>query len=382
MPLTIKKYEITAPHPDIELGTNRNPIVYRVFGEPDNAPRDVLFFIYPYGMSSDSPYVQEKLMPALTAMGFLGVVVDYFGSSYKVAGPGRKVSLVPPDGWVEGLVRDLQLPAPTSFGGLMDSIRAKGCTEIPRNRPVKMVAENEYHSFGWIPALDHVQVYGDLCRRYNLKPKHVALFGSSFGGYVATMIAKIMPDSFSFLIENSGFVKVELPSINNDQTNHDHAQTINGVKLHYIEESPWEIFDTNNPNYFGPAHAAIRDVRIAEHFEARPIPVVSYHSRKDEMIPIGGKREMWSIWNELFQMHTNEIDGSDVDGRLFKTTEHGMDASLIGMAEHAFSIAEPTSYAITKNDFERGTVRTLSVPGGAYEVAFNSDYSINARMIK
>lgn len=382
MAVPVTTYEITTPHPDLELGMNRDPIIYKVFGDPTNAPRGILFFISPFGMNSDTPYVEEKLMPALHAMGFLGVNVDYFGCFLKIAGSRKNVSLVPPPGWVEAILQKLQLPPPSSFWDLLGAIRDKGFSEIDPSMPVMQVVENEYQSFGWLPALDHVQVYGDLCSRHGIKPRHVVLYGSSYGGYIAMMIAKMMPDSFSFLIENSGFVTADRQSLNNRQTKISHPLTLNGVKLYSFEESPWELSDARHKNFFSPAHAAIRDLRVAGHFEARPIPVVSYHSREDTIVPIAEKRAMWSVWKDRFHLNAFEIGRADVDGRLFKSLEHGMDASLIGLAEHAFSIADPASYTIERNDFERGTVRTLKVPDGAYEVTFRPDFTVTARIVK
>ena len=38
----------------------------------------------------------------------------------------------------------------------------------------------DYQSFGFLPALDHISVYADICKRFQVKPKKNVFFGQLF----------------------------------------------------------------------------------------------------------------------------------------------------------------------------------------------------------
>src|ERR1700675_2140186 len=58
---------------------------------------------------------------------------------------------------------------------------------------------------GVLPALDGLQVVHRLLGEHGLNRRRTFLLGTSYGGYIAGMMAKFAPATFRMVVDNSGF---------------------------------------------------------------------------------------------------------------------------------------------------------------------------------
>jgi hypothetical protein len=86
--------------------------------------------------------------------------------------------------------------------------------------------------------------------------------------------------------------------------------------------------DETSPNYFGDSHKKIRNLLVEEHRTPSDTFYCIYHSEKDTIAPITLKDKMCEMLSKYNKVFYKRINDSDVDGRIFKNSSHGMDASL------------------------------------------------------
>ena len=80
----------------------------------------------------------------------------------------------------------------------------------PRCKALAIVDTSAYHSFGFLPAVDNLSMVGHILREYPINRKRLIAFGTSYGGYIANLMGKYAPQTFSAIIDNSGFVRTHM----------------------------------------------------------------------------------------------------------------------------------------------------------------------------
>jgi hypothetical protein len=151
---------------------------------------------------------------------------------------------------------------------------------------------------------------------------------------------------------------------------------IGDLRVPVREASPWTFKDAASPYFAGPAVMALRDCTLAEHFVSSKSLVRSYHSVADKLIPIGEKRKFWAALDGKTALRTIAVTPDMLDGRLFKTVEHGMEASLLDMMADAMT-ETPFAGSDADTDFERETERRILSVDRTYRLRFASDLSFD-----
>lgn len=174
------------------------------------------------------------------------------------------------------------------------------------------------------------------------------LVGSSHGGYVANMCAKIAPWCVEAVIDNSSW---NLPVLIYDEKKYDITtfkmlgfgkdldfrkyyrsmhQTEN-FNIFVADYTKWR-FDDITPNYFSRSRYEIRDVSLGLETQSsiKKAIYVGYHSVFDKIAPISFKLDFYSKLKNLgFDSTLHVIDEqSKVDGKFIKDLDHGMSMSL------------------------------------------------------
>ncbi|WP_027937322.1 DUF2920 family protein [Anaeroarcus burkinensis] len=190
----------------------------------------------------------------------------------------------------------------------------------------------QYHSFGFLPALDHLHVLADIMKKYNIDKTNIIAFGTSYGGYISCLMAKYAPHTFSLVIENSGFCVTQLNKIfggDFNGTSGSFSKNINGKRyeIPFVNKAFWS-HDETSPNYFSDSHKRIRSLLIEEHRIPSQTAYCSYHSPADATAPILLKDKMCNILKKYNLVYYKTIAEKDIDGQLFKNMDHGMNASL------------------------------------------------------
>ena len=212
------------------------------------------------------------------------------------------------------------------------------------NASITMVpTKNEYQNFGVMQAMDVLNAVL-YTKKYinNAKFEHlpVIMVGSSHGGYLAHMCAKIAPWLVDAVIDNSSYAIFLWRLIGFgkeiDFTNYFCFGTgtlYQNLYLYFFDKTHWTL-NEKSPYYFIDAREEIRNILNLDHLNVqsgykKPI-YVSYHCTYDnETAPAKDKTELYEALKKLkFDATLHMIkDESEVDGKFIKSLTHGMGMS-------------------------------------------------------
>ena len=203
--------------------------------------------------------------------------------------------------------------------------------------------KNEYQNFGVMQAMDVLNAVL-YTKKYinNAKFEHlpVIMVGSSHGGYLAHMCAKIAPWLVDAVIDNSSYAIFLWRLIGFGKeinfTNYFCFGTdtlYQNLYIYFFDKTYWTL-NEKSPYYFIDAREEIRNVLNLDHLNVqssykKPI-YVSYHCICDkEIAPAKDKIELYEALKKLkFDATLHMIkDGSEVDGKFIKFLGHGMGMS-------------------------------------------------------
>ena len=212
------------------------------------------------------------------------------------------------------------------------------------NASITMVpTKNEYQNFGVMQAMDVLNAVL-YTKKYinNAKFEHlsVIMVGSSHGGYLAHMCAKIAPWLVDAVIDNSSYAIFLWRLIGFgkeiDFTNYfcfGAGILYQNLYLYFFDKTYWTL-NEKSPYYFIDAREEIRNILNLDHLNVqssykKPI-YVSYHCICDkEIAPAKDKIELYEALKKLkFDATLHMIkDESEVDGKFIKSLTHGMGMS-------------------------------------------------------
>lgn len=206
-----------------------------------------------------------------------------------------------------------------------------------------MPIKNEYQNFGLMQALDVLNALLYTKKyinngRFEYLP--VIMVGSSHGGYLAHMCAKIAPWLVDAVIDNSSYAIFLWRLIGFgkeiDFTRFAGCGTrvlYKNLNLYFCDKTYWTL-NKSSPYYFSDARKKIRNILNLDHLNVqsgyeKPI-YVSYHCICDkEIAPAKDKIELYKALKKLkFDATLHMIkDESEVDGKFIKSLAHGMGMS-------------------------------------------------------
>ncbi|EAK5229712.1 DUF2920 family protein [Campylobacter jejuni] len=197
------------------------------------------------------------------------------------------------------------------------------CDFIPPN--------GDYQNYGIMAAIDHINAFKDLVKRFPKFANLPKIYGGSYGGYLSLLIAKIAPWYVDGVIDNSGVCLPFLACIL--------GREMNQGEFRFSGENTFvDVFckkywnrNINSSYYFGDENYLIRAVLNSNHLKIQAnidsdIVFSSYHSLQDMGAPVQNKIELYKCYQELGYDATLHLikDESDVDGRFIKSLEHGL----------------------------------------------------------
>lgn len=363
------------PHADLELGVPRRSLAYSVaLPSAGIGPETgLIVYLFGYGGRFDDPYA-DKLRPFFADRYDCAVVtVDYHGALAQTA----SIAEPAPDFFLKLKERHgVEVTAPvgsdisTVAKTVLTMMGERGIADLSEDcRFIK--ADNGYVNFGVLPALDHLQVIARLLREYPLNRRRIMALGTSYGGYLALMMAKLAPNTFGLVIDNSGFSG---PGDDWGTIFGQQHGTCGGIRYRLLAPDSFRR-DPADPRYFTPSHFAIRE--LAEPGHAGPSKTVfhTYHSCHDKVAPTEAKVAAVRVLARHRRHDLRLVAEQDLDGRIFKRPDHGMDASMRGLFQLSYERwrkdAPENGQDIT--DFDLGTVTALPCRGCVYAVAFKND---------
>jgi pimeloyl-ACP methyl ester carboxylesterase len=375
---------IAHPHPDIELGVKRSPLTY-VASAPRagvNSETGLVLYLGGYGMDARSDYTQSLLRYLSDRYNCVAAAPDYFGARLITSDLSKQI--VPHPNFFKNLAEHygLSITAPSgmSIAQILSSVATLLAQSGIKGLPDDCVLFNnsdEYNSMGFLPALDGLQLVHELVATRSLNKKRIFLLGTSYGGYIAGLMAKLAPKSFRMIVDNSGFSSAE-----DDQPGVAGLQKlfVNGVSMLCLNVKNWS-FDPRAPNFFSPERRAIRDLLRPEHVYSNTARIYAYHAANDTIAPTERKLRLREVYKDRVPYELTIIGERQLDGRIFKTPTHGMNASMRGIFDLSYEKFLRDGGALSDTtDFDEESEYLFAGGSEDYAVTFSRAHGVHAQL--
>ena len=372
----------TIPSKDVELEieerTTLNYLLTFPTGCKKKDPKGIIFTIPGYGDTAVSEYQSKKLRP-------------YLADKYDciVAGVRYHNDQRFKDNYTintDGICRFYGLE-PSYFANCKNGndavslistiLTSRGIYRLDPLVALSRECYDTYNSFGFLPALDHLRVLFDIINNYAIIKKKIIAFGSSYGGYIAMLMGKYAPQTFSLIIDNSGYCVADLPSIIGNLGSFSGASISfdNQGRRHEISEvinNKWNM-DETSPLYFSDSHKKIRNLLEESHRVASDTIYSNFHSVQDTLVPVRQKDRFVDIISKYNRTVYMRVDKNDIDGKIFKTLDHGMSASLQGLYDYSINnIASLKKKNDDSSDFDLNSKYSFLCCDKVYNFAYDN----------
>ena len=373
----------TTPHPDIELAVDRSMLGYSSC-IPDagvNGDTGLVLFIAGYGMGMRGAYTQNLLSYLANKHNCVAASVEYFGAKFMSGADGE---LVPHPDLFNKLAEHYGLSITvwnalgfeSLLGGLTNVLSQNGILDLNLECTVIRTSK-EYNSMGFLPALDGLQIVHLLSTTLSLNKTRIFLLGTSYGGYIASLMAKLAPHSFRMVVDNSGFSSAE------DDLGGAlgwHKFRVNGVGVLGKTAMHWSI-DPNAANFFSQERRAIRTLLNRDHVVSNTARTYAYHAATDVIAPIARKKCLREVYEDRLPYDLVIVDEGQIDGRIFKNMSHGMGASMRGIFDISYEKFMRDGGALSdQTDFDRGSEYVFACGQENYVVKFSLEHGVEAQI--
>ncbi|MGE5418050.1 MAG: DUF2920 family protein [Acidobacteriota bacterium] len=384
---------IKEPHPDVELGLERGELEYFVTLPENGVNKEtgVILSIPGFADTANSDYQINKLMPYLADKYDCVVVgVNYFGinrSGYIKKFDFLK-SFCKNYNVHEGQFFDSEgLPRFKSF----DEAAYQMCTILRERRVNKLDKDcrpiitqvKDYESFGFLPAVDNLTVLATVLSNYNVDHRKLVAYGSSYGGFIAWLMGKYAPHTFSVIVDNSGYSQAIISEVAAHELLPVEGNPIMSIEignvnynLNGVRMQPWTVMSEEYPGYFSDSCRRIRSLLENAHRVPSKTRYYVFHSPEDLIAPIAEKDGAIGILSQYNQVYYKRMEPRDIDGQVFKNMKHAMDASLRGLFDIVAAL-DDTKFAKQEDytDFSLNSVNAFDCGKKTYSFKFKADYN-------
>jgi len=213
-------------------------------------------------------------------------------------------------------------------------------------------ARDEYQNFGVVQAMDHLAVLGDLLRQEaEFDATRIVALGSSHGGYIAHMMAKIAPRTLAMVIDNSSYTQPPMEYLGQPASAEYIAPLAGEVMAFCRTKSGWTTDNRQAPHFYSRDRDLIRDVAYPPHLAATKSSAGDdatifrmVNASTDSISPPHMKERQAAAQRAFgFDSQLSLITDENLDGRVFKQLVHGLDASLASLFDMAIVDLRPRS---------------------------------------
>lgn len=296
------------------------------FSEPENGPNEdtgILLLISGFGGHANSNVYKKMRREFADQYNLIVVQCDFFGSEFmqtlfknpKITIPNEELNLL----YTEQELQHLRL----SGFNISDTIRLSKERNI--NLTLQYQLEESIENFNDMSIMQALDNLTAVCyvlnilkdNKININSRKIIAYGQSHGSYLAYLCNALVPDLFTMLIDNSAWCyPVFLDAYRTLY------QTVNGVDaclyIRYLAtkmKMDRELLDLNKLY-----------AQIDNHCK-----IISYHGIDDTLVSPQGKKEFCS---SISNCEYYEINAETVDGKIFKSSVHGLDADFLHMFDH------------------------------------------------
>ncbi|WP_304545867.1 DUF2920 family protein [Sulfurimonas microaerophilic] len=389
----------TTGHDDFELNIKReSKLTYHISYRTDNKHNGIIFVIPGFGEDASVEYQKNLLTHIAQEYGLLAVFVEYH-AIFSRPSNGAIISFDERDGArLIDLIQKYNVILDENDLSVKSILLALNRSLPKDNEEIISAtlypAKNEYQNFGILQAIDILSVlydlkslgYGEL-----IEKAPIIAMGSSHGGYIANLLAKLAPNTFDFIIDNSCYVKPPLKYIvgkEHDITRSELKTKYPNFTLSSYTFTHWTK-DPQSKNHFSDSAYEIRDLTNPSHLDTMlnkyksKTSYFSYHSKYDQYIaPYDDKLEYVNHLKEHDRPYTfMTIESEDqVDGKLIKNLDHAMGASNKEILKNTLPSILKEGINSGKTDLcNQSVISYTTSENNTYEFKFNED-NISARI--
>lgn len=236
----------------------------------------------------------------------------------------------------------------------------------------------EYQNFGVMQALDHLYVLADLMQQIEFNKGNIIAFGSSQGGYIANLMAKFAPNTFSAVFDNSSWASAPLSYILGRQLGvHEFLSIISlNIAVACFVISPWRLH-AEETHFYSEDRKKIRsflhndDIASMAQAGTNKTQYRFYHSASDTIARLEEKQKMVELMKKNgFDVQMTVMGQNDIDGSFVKNLDHGMGLSLKKMFINLYPSIEKKD---SQTDFEKKSEIIYTCPTMNYVFRFSSE---------
>jgi hypothetical protein len=328
---------------DFETGKPRlTPLGYTVaWPDGDAVPRGLVFLIAGFGADAASDYAASLRRHVVAEHGLAAVSVDYHCLRSRPELGARIAVDTREHVRLLGFARlyGVEVADVNDFPALCAAFEG-------RQAPPQLTATlnppgGDLQNFGLVQALDHLRVLGDIMARGpHTAPGLVIALGSSHGGYIAHLMAKIAPCTLAAVIDNSAYVQAPIAYAAGGALP-EWGTNMGGVELWCRTARAFSFDDRAAPDFYGRDQDLIRDAGYPPHLQVQHAASGDQGTRF-RMVnaavdaissPEVKARQALFLKASGFDATLQLVREVDLDGRLFKRMTHGLDASLTALAD-------------------------------------------------
>lgn len=346
--------EIDGPA-DFELGRPRTAPVSYVAVCPPGRAKGLAFLIPGFGNDTSEAYADSLRRHVAKTHGMVAVSVRYHCYGARPT-TGAKIDIdLREIATLVGLASRNGVALDDQKDVLHIAQRLAAAGVKAQARGTLRPARGEYQNFGVLQAMDHLAVLGDIMQAgISFDTSRIVALGSSHGGYIAHMMAKIAPRTLAMVIDNSSYTQPPIDFLG-APTSVEFISPLAGPVLGFLRtESGWNHTDRMAANFYDRDRDLIRDLTYPIHVEANraaageaPTKFRMVNASKDTTSPAARKQQQVAVLRALgFDAQLLVVEEEHLDGKLFKTLEHGMDASLASLFDLAVPDLQPRDGAL------------------------------------
>lgn len=329
-----KEYSISIQgHPNIYKFCQREFKLY--FCEPENGINEktgLILLIPGFGASSSSKVYKKQRSLFSDNYNMVTIQCDYFGNEFMQDEVDSVQYDIDLDKLSEVFTKGEILQI---YNKQNNNIDLKELVNIAHNYSMKINLQGlvqlpetieNFNDMGIIQALDNItavlvviEILKDNNYIFNNKKK--IIYGHSHGAYLAYLCNAIAPNLFNLLIDNSAWLfPVYLQR--NRQIDVTQGNIIFSFFFDYLAKKNL---------YYDEELLDLMSLYKKFHNKCK---IVCYHGNADKLVPCKYKR----MFCELIENCSfNEITNNDVDGRMFKSTEHGLNADYLLLFDYVMN---------------------------------------------
>lgn len=376
-----KKFSVQAPSdPEISIRVRENLEYYITYpdGYDESKKYGIVFCITGYGDDAASEYQSNKLRPYIADKYNMITVGVRYHNDLRTSGQ-YIFDIDAIINWYElqpDYFKD-RTNGNQLIEGIFQLLISRNIFSLDSRLAIKTTGYHQYSSFGFMPAIDHLTVLFDIIQKHNIDKRNIIAFGTSYGGYIASLMAKYAPNTFSLIIDNSGFCVAQMQEIFGGLiggVGGSFPKVINNrrYEIPFTTNTPWSLDETSN-YYFSDANKQIRNLLIEEHRTPSSTIYCCYHSENDTLATIDLKDKMYNILRKYNLTYYKRVQEKDVDGKLFKNSLHGMNASLREMFDVSIEKYKEFNQAKEdETDFDRDIVYGFPCSNKLYNFSYTN----------